>query len=66
MVFRVSFVCVVTSSILYNAAHAATINVPADQLTIQAGINAAVNGDEIGLAPCAYNEIIDFSLKAEA
>ncbi len=37
-------------------ATAATIHVPADQPTIQDGINAAVNGDEVVVAPGSYHE----------
>jgi parallel beta-helix repeat protein len=37
-----------------------TIHVPADQPTIQAGINAAQNGDTVLVAPGIYNENIDF------
>src|SRR5688572_10968495 len=34
--------------------HAAVINVPADFATVQQAVNAAVNGDEIVVAPGAY------------
>ncbi len=37
-----------------------TINVPADQPTIQAGINAASNGDKVLVAPGTYSENINF------
>lgn len=39
-------------------AMAATINVPADQATIQGAINAAAPGDTILVAPGTYNETI--------
>ena len=40
-----------------------TIHIPADQPTIQAGINAAHNGDTVLVSPGTYLEHIDFSGK---
>jgi hypothetical protein len=42
-------------------ASADVIHVPADQPTIQAAINAAVDGDEVVIAPGTYNEDINFN-----
>ncbi len=54
-------------------AYSATIHIPADQPTIQAGINAAVNGDTVMVAAGEYTEslVFDFEyanilLKSEA
>jgi len=44
-------------------AHSAVIRVPADQPTIQFGINAAVDGDTVLVDPGTYAECIDFGRK---
>lgn len=49
--------CVATPA----AAIAATINVPADQATIQGAIDAAAPGDTILVAPGAYNETLNIN-----
>ena len=46
------------------AANVVIIDVPCDEPTIQAGIDAAMNGDEIVVAPDTYFETINFLGKA--
>lgn len=43
----------------YTPIHSATINVPADQPTIQAGIDVASDGDTVLVAPGIYYENVD-------
>ena len=56
--FAVSFLCATSLAL------ASVIHVPASQPTIQAGINAAVNGDMVLVAPGTYKENINFNGKA--
>lgn len=52
----------IVSALLFiaSAANSTIINVPGQQLTIQTGINASVNGDTVLVAPGTYFENINF------
>lgn len=52
------------SLLLAIPAYATVRNVPSQYATIQAGINASVNGDTVLVAPGTYNEQLDFMGKA--
>ena len=56
--------CLVLFSVGAISSPASTIHVPGDQPTIQAGINAASNGDTVLVDPGTYYENIDFLGKA--
>ena len=55
------YLLVAAAILLCGLSSAAVINVPADQTTIQAGINISANGDTVLVQPNTYNENINFS-----
>jgi len=58
-----SFAALAAFAVAAPATFASTINVPADFPTIQAAINAAVDGDTINVAKGSYQENLDLGTK---
>ena len=58
-----NFLCIITAILFCASSYAQVINVPADQPTIQAGINAASDGDTVLVADGIYFENIKFKSK---
>ena len=64
MRLRLLLALTITATTHINVFARTIINVPSDQPTIQAGINAAHNGDWVVVSPGTYLENIDFLGKA--
>ena len=54
---------VIATTLLAGSAFAATINVPGDYSTIQEAVDAAMDGDEIAIAPGTYYEFVSIQSK---
>ncbi len=56
-----TFLGIAAGLVLASNGFAAIINVPGDELSIQAGIDAAVNGDEVVVATGTFRRWCDYA-----